>query len=153
MNENVYEEQKTDEGFIEYITIDIPLYELTITKRFLPIEFITDYHSPVEYISDDGYIYLLQIDKTDDIEEWYVVFTSPEVITKYLNGDLSTRQLILNGISVYIGIREEDRYGIIVCNRTLLNDIVNGFIRTDELPSDKAKASYKKEDLDRWIKF
>jgi len=56
MNEKVYEEQKTDEGFIEYITIYIPLYKLEITKRFLPIEFITDYYSPVEYISDDGYI-------------------------------------------------------------------------------------------------
>jgi len=46
-----------------------------------------------------------------------VVFTFPEVMTKYLN------------------------------------DIVNGFIKPDELPPNKAKASYKKEDLRKWIKF
>ena len=98
-------------------------------KNFIPLTYL-DF--PVELISDEGDIYLLWIKDLKNKEIWYVVFTDPKEILKYLRGEISVRELFEKG-KVYVGERNyENYYEIknsisfeIAIKKGLVNDLPN----------------------------
>lgn len=106
-----------------------------IKKKFIPLDII-DF--PVELISDDGEFYMLWITDEEDGEWWYVVKTSRDTIDKYIEGEISVRDIFDNG-EVFIAFRDYENYDEIKNLTPLKEKIREGFIKEDELPTYNAK--------------
>ena len=98
-------------------------------KNFIPLTYLD---TPTELISNDGSVYLLWIKDFDNKEIWYVVFTNPNEILKYLRGEISLRELFEKS-KAYVGERNyENYYEIknlisfeIAIKKGLVNDLPN----------------------------
>ena len=75
-------------------------------KNFIPLTYLD---TPTELISNDGSVYLLWIKDFDNKEIWYVVFTNPNEILKYLRGEISVRELFEKS-KAYVGERNYENY-------------------------------------------
>jgi hypothetical protein len=75
-------------------------------KNFISLTYLD---TPVEFISDDGSIYLLWIKNLENKEIWYVVFVDSNEVLKYLRGEISARDLIEKG-EAYVGERNYENY-------------------------------------------
>lgn len=118
--------------------IGIELSGKKIEKEFLPLE-ILDF--PVEYVSDDGELYLLLLmdDENKGGEWWYVIETNPQIIQEYLEGKKSVRDIFDSG-KVYVGFRSyEGGDDVIEYLEPLEKKIEEGFIKENELPTYRAK--------------
>ena len=67
-------------------------------------------------------------------EWWYLVETDPELVSRYLGGEISVRELFDKG-RVYVFFRDYDDYQNIKGLVPLEKKIEEGFLTEDELPS------------------
>jgi len=126
--------------------IGIELNGKRIGKEFLPLEVI-DF--PVEYVSEDGEIYLLLLMDDEDKggEWWYVVETNSEVVQEYLEGKRSVRDIFDSG-KVYVGFRSyEGEEDVLENLEPLKKKIEERFIEEDELPTYRAGIEIDEETL------
>jgi hypothetical protein len=108
-------------------------------KNFIPLTYLD---TPTELISNDGSVYLLWIKDFDNKEIWYVVFTNPNEILKYLRGEISVRELFEKS-KAYVGERNYENYYEIKNLTSLKFAIKKGLV--NRLPTFDAKMKLNKD--------